>query len=278
MATTGSPDAVSLTLIAAAGLVALIGLLDDLFSLPWALRLAVYSVAAVAVILRAGAFVTFDLRMITIHLASAGAATLTFLWLVGLTNAYNFMDGIDGIAGAQGLLAAATWGLIAAPAGQHFVAGLSFSLAGAALGFLVHNLPPAKVFMGDVGSTFLGYVLACVALLMTSAEPRLFLAGPLVVWPFLFDTIVTFFRRLRRREHVFSAHRSHLYQRLVMSGLTHAKVTLIYTGAAALGSATAVALARRWDVAAGVLGMMVVAAAVGIYSLVTINEARDQRR
>ena len=108
-------------------------------------------------------------------------------------------------------------------------------LAATSLGFLFHNWPPAKIFMGDVGSAFLGYSFACLGVLGWKKDPVLALAGFLLVWPFVFDTIFTFFRRLKNRENVFSAHRSHLYQRLVISGYSHRNVTSLYMGLDLLG-------------------------------------------
>jgi UDP-N-acetylmuramyl pentapeptide phosphotransferase/UDP-N-acetylglucosamine-1-phosphate transferase len=108
-------------------------------------------------------------------------------------------------------------------------------LAATSLGFLLHNWPPAKIFMGDVGSAFLGYSFACLAVLGCQKDPVLAQAGFLLVWPFVFDTIFTLFRRLRNRENIFQAHRSHLYQRLVISGYSHRTVTLIYMGLFLLG-------------------------------------------
>jgi len=96
--------------------------------------------------------------------------------------------------------------------------------------------------MGDVGSAFLGFSLAVLAVIGGLAYPRLPLAGLLVVWPFVFDTTFTIVRRLRRGENIFAAHRSHLYQRLVIAGYSHRTVTLLYTGLALIG----VLLADLW--------------------------------
>jgi UDP-N-acetylmuramyl pentapeptide phosphotransferase/UDP-N-acetylglucosamine-1-phosphate transferase len=85
-------------------------------------------------------------------------AVLTVMWIVGLTNAYNFMDGTDGIAGSQAVIAGLGWALIGWAAGIPLVGGIGFLIAGASLGFLAHNWPPARVFMGDIGSAFLGYL------------------------------------------------------------------------------------------------------------------------
>ena len=115
-------------------------------------------------------------------------------------------------------------------------------LAGSSLGFLGHNWPPARIFLGDVGSAFLGYTLAVLPVIAALLEPRLALAGVLLVFPFVFDTSFTLLRRWRRGENIFVAHRSHLYQRLVIAGYSHRAVTLLYAGLALVG----VVLALAW--------------------------------
>ncbi len=155
---------------------------------------------------------------------------ITFLWIVGLTNAYNFMDGIDGIAGSQAVIAGIGWFMLGWVHHQALVSAIGLLLAASSLGFLGHNWPPARIFMGDVGSAFLGYTLAILPLLFNKGDSwyGARLAGALLVWPFVFDTALTFLRRLRDGENVFKPHRSHFYQRLVIAGYSHQSVTLLY--------------------------------------------------
>jgi UDP-N-acetylmuramyl pentapeptide phosphotransferase/UDP-N-acetylglucosamine-1-phosphate transferase len=103
-------------------------------------------------------------------------------------------------------------------------------LTATSAGFLIHNWPPARIFMGDVGSAFLGYSFAMLALAAGRENPRMCLAGVLLVWPFVFDSAFAFLRRLWKQENVFAAHRSHLCQRLVMSAWSRAATTLLYAG------------------------------------------------
>ena len=161
----------------------------------------------------------------------------TVVWIVGLTNVYNFMDGIDGIAGVQGVVAGLAWAAGGLWFGLPAVTLLGLALAGGCAGFLLHNWTPAKVFMGDVGSAFLGF---CFAVLPLVALRELAWAGQtagiakvpgfalLVVWPFVGDGFFTFLQRLRKMEPVWKAHRSHLYQKLVRTGSTHAQVSVLY--------------------------------------------------
>ena len=204
--------------------IAVVSFIDDLWSLPALLRLAVHVAGAcVAVYLVGAPF-------------GAAGALLAVVWIVGLTNAYNFMDGTDGLAGGQGVVAAAACGAIAVALGRADLAAVSGLIAAACLGFLVHNWSPARLFMGDVGSAFLGYSLAVLTVVVAQVH---LLAAPamlLALWPFVFDPILTLIRRASRRENLLRAHRSHLYQRLVAGGWTHAQVAWLY-GALAVGGA-----------------------------------------
>jgi len=163
------------------------------------------------------------------------AYPLTLLWAFGLTNAYNFIDGLDGLAAGTAVIAAAFLAYISFQQGSHFIYLASLTLAAAALGFLIFNLPVAKIFMGDVGSTFLGLVFAVMAVIAARydhSHTSLFVV-PLLLLHFIFDTTFTFLRRLFAGEQVFMAHRTHLYQLLNRMGLSHGKVTAIYLALAA---------------------------------------------
>jgi UDP-N-acetylmuramyl pentapeptide phosphotransferase/UDP-N-acetylglucosamine-1-phosphate transferase len=175
-------------------------------------------------------------------------SALALLWVVGLTNAFNFMDGIDGIAACQAITAGLGWGFLALQAGVPFAAALGFLLASSSLGFLCHNWSPARVFMGDVGSLFLGFTLAMLPFLVGELSrdrsgTGLACSAVSLMWPFVFDSTFTFLRRLIKGENVFDAHRSHLYQRLVRAGWSHPAVTFLY---AVLGI-TGVIVTRPWS-------------------------------
>jgi UDP-GlcNAc:undecaprenyl-phosphate/decaprenyl-phosphate GlcNAc-1-phosphate transferase len=170
------------------------------------------------------------------------AYPLTFLWILGLTNAYNFIDGLDGLAASTAVIVALFFAYISFQQGSHFIYLASLTLAAASVGFLVFNWSPAKIFMGDVGSTFLGFafaVMAVIAARYDHSHTSLFVV-PLLLFHFIFDTGFTFFRRLLAGEHVFTAHRSHLYQLLNRIGYSHKRVTLIYSTMAVCQGAAAV--------------------------------------
>jgi UDP-N-acetylmuramyl pentapeptide phosphotransferase/UDP-N-acetylglucosamine-1-phosphate transferase len=210
------------SLIAGALLVAAISFLDDLRPLSAAVRFPVHVIAAVIVVLGAGSWTWIGLL-------------LTCIWIVAVTNIYNFMDGIDGIAGSQAVVAGVAWAILGAAFQERAIAALGGVLAAAALGFLAHNWPPARIFMGDTGSAFLGFLFAALPL-VSPRRNESFLPAVLILWPFVFDGTLTILRRLLRRENIFAAHRSHLYQRLNAAGWSHARVTSIYIAIAALGA------------------------------------------
>lgn len=246
-------------------LVAFVSWLDDLYSLAFGWRLSAHILAAVVVIYSEGAWNLISLGSgVAFSLQWAGPF-LTAFWIVWVINAYNFMDGIDGIAGIQGLAASAAWAAICADGGNgtYLFALIIFSTVAA---FVFHNWHPAKVFIGDVGSAFLGFTFAAMPLLVSKELPLkadLFpLASILILWPFVFDTLLTLVRRLMRRELIWKAHREHLYQRLVIAGVSHPRVAVIYGAFAAVTSSAALLLV--WDSGSFVLviiGLVIVISA-----------------
>jgi Fuc2NAc and GlcNAc transferase len=222
---------------AGALIVAGVSWLDDLRSMSWVARLGAQSAAALVVIASGGYFRGVGLPGVSeLQLGWLGLP-LTFLWIVGLTNAYNFMDGIDGLAGSQALIAGLGWAILGSALHVPLVAGLGALIAGSSAGFLAHNWPPARIFMGDVGSAYLGYALAFLPVAASQTQPVLALPGLLLVWPFVLDAGLTFGRRALRRERVFEPHRTHVYQRLVARGASHAQATVLYSALALIGLA-----------------------------------------
>ena len=209
-------------------LTAVISLIDDIYSVRNIIRFFVHSLTAVFIIAGIGYINEFSFPLTeNLYLKYAGVI-VTFLFITGLTNAYNFMDGIDGIAAIQAIVAGAGWLLIGYIYSDPLVLILGLFIAASSMGFLFHNWHPAKIFMGDVGSAFLGFVFAVLIVISAQHDPNLLFAGVLFVWPFLFDTVYTLFRRLSHGENIFEAHRSHLYQRLVIAGWEHGSVATLY--------------------------------------------------
>jgi UDP-N-acetylmuramyl pentapeptide phosphotransferase/UDP-N-acetylglucosamine-1-phosphate transferase len=226
--------------LAGALLIVGVSLADDVLKLPSGIRLAVHLLGAALMVAGLG------LVSHLIPAAQAGLAWLllaaAILWTAGLTNAYNFMDGIDGLAAIQAIVAGLGWTLLGFMSHQPRLEVLGLLIAASSTGFLVHNWPPAKIFMGDVGSAFLGFTFAFMALAELRRTPQVALVGALLLWPFIFDTVFTMARRFLRGENIFLAHRSHLYQRLVLAGWSQASVTSLY----GLFALVMVALGALW--------------------------------
>jgi UDP-GlcNAc:undecaprenyl-phosphate GlcNAc-1-phosphate transferase len=231
-----SPTPELLGLASGALVAAFAGLLDDRQAQSAAMKFGAQFVAAFVAM---GMGLTFERVALpgfgTVELGWAGAL-VTLLWFVGLTNAYNFMDGLDALAGATGAIAAIFLGLALLLLGQAPNASLAFVLAAACLGFLAVNKPPARVFMGDVGSQFLGFAFAGLGVLAAKAEPSgiAFWLVPLALMHFLFDTLFTAGRRAIAGENVLAAHKTHLYQRLNQAGFSHGRVAAFLAAMAAI--------------------------------------------
>lgn len=152
-----------------------------------------------------------------------GLGLLATVWM---TNLYNFMDGMDGLSGGMALIGFSTLALLGWQAQDSTFALVNGVIAAAAAGFLVWNFPPARIFMGDTGSTTLGYLVAAMSL--WGARDGLFplWAAALLFSPFIVDATATLLRRLSRRERIWEAHRDHYYQRLVCAGWGHRKTVL----------------------------------------------------
>jgi Fuc2NAc and GlcNAc transferase len=213
-------------------IVAVISWLDDLFTVPSVWRFLCHSLAAILVVWNLGfwdsVYIPFGG---TIQLGQIGQI-ITFFWIVWMINAYNFMDGIDGIAGVQAFTAGIGWLVVGILLGIEHAGFYGGVIAFSSLGFLIHNWQPAKIFMGDVGSAFLGYsfaVLPLVALKETNQEQFLLpVIAVTLVSLFVFDSLITLFKRILKREKIWQAHREHIYQKLVISGFSHKFVTSLY--------------------------------------------------
>jgi UDP-N-acetylmuramyl pentapeptide phosphotransferase/UDP-N-acetylglucosamine-1-phosphate transferase len=260
--------------VSGALLISAVSWLDDLRSLNVGIRFSAHSLGAILAVIGFGYWHTIDFPFLgQIHLGWIGLP-VTFLWIVGLTNAYNFMDGIDGIAGGQAVVAGLGWGVLGCLSNQPTIGILGLLLAGSSLGFLGHNWPPARIFMGDVGSAFLGYTLAVLPVIATQNDSHLALPGALLVWPFLFDTVFTFFCRLRNRENIFEAHRSHLYQRLVVIGYSHRFVSILFVGLALIGVFLSLLWVLGIDGSPFAVALGVPFLCISIYAFVNFQERR----
>jgi len=209
-------------------IIAWLGWRDDIHSLSPRVRFMIQGIAAAASIWWLGYFKAVTIPMFAELQLGVVGILITFLWIIGLTNAYNFMDGIDGMAGGVALSAGIGWMWLASNMDNPFAFWVAFAITASSLGFLGHNWSPAKIFMGDVGSTFLGYSFAVLPLIASDKSGDALMLGTLLMWTIIMDAGVTFIGRLLRRENVFAGHRSHLYQRLVLAGYKHEIVSSLY--------------------------------------------------
>lgn len=224
--------------------VALIGLLDDHYHLPASIRLAVHFCAAAWALWCLHGLPALSLGYSAISLGAVGyvLGTLVIVWTLNL---FNFMDGIDGIAGSEAAFVAGcgAWLGLSAASG---IGPAAIVFSAACLGFLVLNWPPARIFMGDVGSGFLGYVIAVLALASERAVPGEALAWLMLSGAFFVDASVTLLRRSLRGDRVFEAHRTHAYQWLARRWGTHRPVTFLFLAVNLFWLLPAVLLAKTY--------------------------------
>jgi UDP-N-acetylmuramyl pentapeptide phosphotransferase/UDP-N-acetylglucosamine-1-phosphate transferase len=231
----------------------MISFLDDWKPLPVSIRYLVQLLVVFAIVIAGlGAF-PFLPNQVNSIVSETGAILLTVIGMTALINFYNFMDGLDGLVAGTAIV---QLGFLAIWSGNSSL----WILVAAVMGFLVWNWQPAKIFMGDSGSTFIGAAIAIALLSKNSTRPDVWSALSITL-PITLDTIYTLFRRLLRRENIFQAHRSHLYQQLHQSGWSHGQVASLYITASLLLSLSLLVLGHQggWlNLASGSLSLAVV--------------------
>lgn len=217
------------------GVISIVSLVDDQRGLPIAVRFGVHLLAAALLVIGSGLMLPATaVPMLGVISWGWIAAPFTVMFLVWMANLYNFMDGMDGFAGGMTVIGCGLLGYLGWQAHHPVIAVIATLQSAAAAGFLVHNFPPAKIFMGDVGSVSTGFLAA--ALIILGCRDGVFdLWVPLIIFsPFILDATVTLARRALRHEKVWEAHRDHYYQRLVLSGWGHRQTVLAEYGVMAL--------------------------------------------
>ncbi|WP_043201081.1 MraY family glycosyltransferase [Pseudomonas putida] len=209
----------------AGALIAVIGFMDDHGHIAARWRLLGHFAAAAWMLYWLGGLAPLQVFGFTLDLQWFGFILAAF-YTVWMLNLYNFMDGIDGIASVEAVTACLSIMLLSALAGVPQLMALPLLLAAATLGFLFWNFPPAKIFMGDAGSGFLGIVLAGLSLQAAWASPQLFWCWLILLGVFVVDATFTLIRRLLRGDKVYEAHRSHAYQFASRHCGKHLPVTL----------------------------------------------------
>lgn len=227
-----------------AAIIAATGIIDDVFRLsPWIKLAAQIGAALVAV--------HYGVKMQVVTNPFDGvfqlgfySIPLTVLWIIGVTNAVNLIDGLDGLAGGVAGIAALTIGIVAFREGQFSIAFIALVLAGAVAGFLPYNFHPAKTFMGDTGSMFLGFILSCISIAgMAKSVTVISLLVPVVILAIpIFDTFFAIVRRVNNGKPIFKPDKEHLHHRLIALGYGHRKSVLIIYGISAFVGLVAVGM------------------------------------
>lgn len=268
-------------LLVGGGIIVLLGALDDRFELSAKTKLLGQIIAAAVVV------IGFDLKVEFVNVPFGDvlaweqmewlAIVLTMLWIVGITNAINLIDGLDGLAAGVSAIATATMLVLAVMMGNVAVIVLSALLLGCLIGFLFFNFHPAKIFMGDSGSLFLGFSLATLSILGFKSATLLTFAVPLLILGVpVSDTLLAILRRWVNKKPLSVADKSHLHHCLLQLGFGHRKTVLIIYGIASVFGLSAVFSAylmlrdMTWMVALIALALLVVlelgAEAIGIIS------------
>ena len=219
------PDLISC--IAAVALVAAVGWIDDHRGLARRWRILAHAIAALLVLVA-----PFWSGMSDVPLSGAEVIALALIWisLVWSINLHNFMDGINGLLAWQSMFVFASFGVLMHVAGAQADSWHLFALAAAVAAFLPFNFPRARVFMGDVGSGALGLLIGIAALRQLAAPEIVPLSGLILVSAFVIDASCNLVSRMLRGKRWYSAHREHLYQWMVRSGMSHARVVAWYMG------------------------------------------------
>lgn len=247
-ATVGFEDMELLGLCIGATFLIIVGVLDDRYSLPPKVKLLGQIIAAAIFV------VIFGVRIDWIQLPVVGffyipafiSIPLTIFWIIGFVNTVNLIDGLDGLAAGIALIASTTIAFLSFQMGQWVCAAAMVAMTGAALAFLQYNFNPARIFMGDTGSMFLGYVIAAVSVMgsMKTAAAAVLIVPLIALSVPIMDTLMAIARRKHSGVPVFSPDKRHLHHRLLAKGLTQKEVVLIMYALTAFFSCIALLVIR----------------------------------
>lgn len=236
-------------ILAASAIIIVTGVLDDITELSAKWKL-LGQIAAAVIVISGGVHIDF------INLPFGGQLELgllsipiTLLWIIGITNAINLIDGLDGLAAGVSSIVLATISILAIIQGDIFIVAMGIALLGGTLGFLVHNFNPAKIFMGDTGALFLGFMIAVISLLGFKNVTVFSLIVPIIILAVpISDTFFAIIRRIVHRKPLSLADKSHLHHCLLNLGYTHKQtVLMIYAISAICGLAAVIfTLSTLW--------------------------------
>ena len=262
-------DRSALPLLLGAVGIAIAAAADEFVKLHNGIRFALQIVVATVALAYAGALAMIDVPLAGRFALGAFGIAVSVFWVVGVLNGFNFMDGVNGIASTEAIICGGALAMLFArhsdPTGQI----VALALVGAAAGFLPWNLPSGSIFMGDVGSATLGFMLAMLVV-RAANDGVSFFAAALPLCPFLFDSGVTLVRRIAGgHAFFFEPHRTHFYQRLNRLGFSHTAVTTVWSALAVLSSAAALLYDRLGD--RGRLLLLAIVLAVHVLVAITIT-------
>ena len=253
-----------LTILVPATLVFLLGVYDDIRGVGPYVKFSVQGIAATMLFLG-------DLRIVNIPVILGDHPlpwfigwALTVLWVLAITNAFNLIDGLDGLAAGSALFSTMVAFVVALLNGQSLITVMTIALAGAILGFLRYNFNPATIFLGDSGSLFIGFVLSAMALAGAQKAPTIVaVAIPVVSFGLpILETALSIVRRLISGRPVFTADREHIHHKLLQHGLTHRQVVILLYGVSAVFAMLSLFL--LWPTGSS-LGLVLAVLGIGIW-------------
>lgn len=253
-----------LTILAPASLVFLLGVYDDLFSAGPYLKFAVQAVAASMLFMGGLRILNLPLVFGEHRLPWFVGLPLTILWVLAITNAFNLIDGLDGLAAGSALFSTLVAFVVALSIGYSLVTVMTIALAGAILGFLRYNFNPATIFLGDSGSLFIGFLLSALALAGAQKAPTIVaVAIPVVSFGLpILETSLSVLRRLISGRPVFTADREHIHHKLLQHGFTHRQVVIVLYGVSAVFALLSLFL--LWPTGSS-LGLVLAVLGIGIW-------------
>ncbi len=255
-------------------IIVIIGIFDDMKPLSAKIKLLGQIVAA-GVVVYSGVRIDFITNPLSYLFDGVNtyikfgnwAYPLTMIWIVGITNAINFIDGLDGLAAGISIISAVTLSVVAIILGQDYMAVMALTLAGAAIGFLPYNFNPAKIFMGDTGSLFLGFMLSVISIMgvLKSAAALSILVPVFAIGLPIFDTLMAIIRRSLSGKPIMQADKGHLHHKMLDKGLSQKQAVLtLYSISAVLGFSAVVLVEATLKVAIVLILVVFLLGSMGI--------------
>lgn len=273
-------DRSTFAILMGATLIVMSGILDDLKDLSPKKKLA-FQLAAAVVLIIGGVKVEFITNPFssssTLVMLGWMSIPITIFWIVGITNTVNLIDGLDGLAAGVAMISSISLMLVAYKFSYTEITILSAILAGACLGFLPFNFNPAKIFMGDTGALFLGFMLAAISIegIMKSVATIAVVVPIIILGIPIFDTTFAIFRRLLNGQSIMAADKGHLHHRLLNMGFSQRKTVLLLYGISSIFGLAAVLISKANSRQAVYLSMITFIGAILLAIKIGLFEKRE---